>query len=282
MILIADSGATKTDWIILSDNEQDNIKTQGINPFHQTKEQIRLIITNELTARLGRHSVEDIDEIYFYGAGCLPGPSTIIEDILQDTFAYASVNIHTDLTGAARALCQNKPGIACIIGTGSNSCQYDGKEITSNIPPLGFILGDEGSGAYIGKRFVADCMKGLLPHYLKDGLLEDYHLTEKDILYKVYKEPQANRFLASMTHYIYKHKDEAEVKAFLKNCFKEFFRRNLAGYDKCLKVSFTGSVAWFFREEIKETAKEMGYATGSFAQSPINGLAEYHKNRTNH
>lgn len=276
MILIADSGATKTDWMLLSGNSRTIIQTGGINPFHQTKEEIESVVFKELMPKLEDTDTEKILHIFFYGAGCVPEPSTVVQDILQEAFLRAETEIYTDLMGAARALCKDQPGIACILGTGANSCEYNGKEITSNVSPLGYILGDEGSGAYIGKRFIGDCLKNQLPTHLKEGLLNEYGLTPKDILDKVYREPMANRFLASITPYIYKHKSEKETNAFLKDCFREFFNRNLNSYKKDLKVSFTGSIAWFFQEEIKETATESGYTTGIFIKSPINGLADFH------
>lgn len=279
MILIADSGATKTDWMILSGKSRTEIQTEGINPFHQTKDKIQSIICEKLVPELKNFDTDDIDSIFFYGAGCLPEQSTVIKDILNNTFVNANAEIHTDLTGAARALCKNSPGIACILGTGANSCEYDGKDIIKNVSPLGYILGDEGSGAYLGKRFIGDCMKNQLPSYLKDGMMTEFKLTVKDILDKVYREPQANRFLASVTPYIYRHKSDKEVKDFLKDCFGEFFNRNLRSYNKNLKVSFTGSVAWFFQDEIKETATGLGYSTGIFIKSPIYGLADYHQNK---
>lgn len=279
MILIADSGATKTDWMILSENSGIEIQTKGINPFHQTKDKIQSVICKELVPKLKNFDTNDIDSIFFYGAGCLPETSTAIKEILDNTFVNANSEIHTDLTGAARALCKNSPGIACILGTGANSCEYDGTNIINNVSPLGYILGDEGSGAYLGKRFIGDCLKNQLPSYLKEGMLKELNLNVKGILDKVYREPQANRFLASVTPYIYRHKSDKDVKEFLKDCFGDFFKRNLRSYNKNLKVSFTGSVAWFFQDEITETATGLGYSTGIFIKNPIYGLADYHKNQ---
>ena len=294
MILIADSGATKTDWMTMSGQDTKKIQTEGINPFHQTREKMEDTIVNGLVPQLegcckensGKENCsrsdfrkEDVEEIYFYGAGCLPEPSAPIREILEATFTNARVEIYTDLMGAARALCKDEAGIVCILGTGSNSCYYDGTQIVSNVSPLGYILGDEGSGAYLGKRFIGDCLKGQLPEHLKDGLLKEYSLTVADILNRVYRQPQANRFLASVTPYIYKHKAEPETRAFLKDCFREFFRRNLSAYDTSQKVSFTGSIAWYFREEIEEAAHEFGLITGTFLKEPIYGLQEYHSGK---
>lgn len=281
MILIADSGATKTDWMIVSENSNKLIGTEGINPFHQTEDYIRSIINSSLLSKMRRENIyiHNITEIHFYGAGCLPQPAMKIINILKEIFPEATVEAETDLTGAARALCGNKPGIACILGTGSNSCMYDGEKITANVSPLGYILGDEGSGAYLGKRFISDCLKDQLPEYLKAGLLEEYNLTAANILNKVYREPQANRFLASVTPYIYKVKKDTNVKTFLSKCFTDFFRRNIMGYDTTLEISFAGSVAWYFQEEIKETAISLGLKTGRFMKEPIWGLKDFHNNQ---
>ena len=276
MILIADSGATKTDWLISDANKSEILKTEGINPFHQDENYIRKIIETDLLPQIEK---ENISEIYFYGAGCLPEPAEKIINILQDFFTGTKVHAYTDLMGAARALCGKKPGIACILGTGSNSCMYDGKEITRNVSPLGYILGDEGSGAYLGKKFIADCLKGQLPENIKNDFLSNCGLTVEDILRKVYREPQANRFLASLTPYIYNIKHEAQVKNFLCQCFTDFFERNVMKYDTSLEISFTGSVSWYFQDEIKETAKRLNLKTGKFIKEPIWGLKEFHNNQ---
>ena len=265
MILIADSGATKTDWLIEDMNLSTIVKTEGINPFHQNEDYIRETINNSLLPQLETISEKScVTEIYFYGAGCLPQPAEKIINILQAFFTEAKIHAYTDLLGAARALCGRNPGIACILGTGSNSCMYDGEKIVDNVSPLGYILGDEGSGAYLGKRFIGDCMKGQLPASIKEDFLDNSNLTIKDILEKVYRQPQANRFLASITPYIYKVKEEASVKTFLHECFTDFFKRNIMGYDTTLEISFTGSVAWYFQEEIKEAAEQLNLKTGKF------------------
>lgn len=282
MILIADSGATKTDWLISDANKSEILKTEGINPFHQDEKYIRKIIETDLLPQIqndGNIKKGNISDIYFYGAGCLPEPAEKIINILQDFFNGTKVHAYTDLMGAARALCGKKPGIACILGTGSNSCMYDGKEITKNVSPLGYILGDEGSGAYLGKKFIADCLKGQLPENIKNDFLINCGLTAEDILRKVYREPQTNRFLASLTPYIYNIRHEALVKNFLHECFADFFERNVMKYDTSLEISFTGSVSWYFQEEIKETAKRLNLKTGKFIKEPIWGLKEFHNNQ---
>ena len=275
MIIIADSGATKTDWLVNTNQTTDIITTAGINPFHQSDSIIEQIIMSELIPKLA-DSVQTCTHLFFYGAGCLPTHTQGIVKILSSTFPNSDIQINTDLLGATRALCGHEPGIACILGTGANSCLYDGKQIQKNISPLGYILGDEGSGAYLGKRFVSDCFKEQLPSFLRDGLLEEFQLTYTDIINKVYKEPQANRFLASLTPYIYRQKEVPEVHAFLLDCFETFFRRNVLPYHAAYSVSFTGSISWYFKEEVTEAASNLGLRTGIFLKNPIEGMAAYH------
>ena len=277
MILISDSGATKTDWLLINNGITELIKTEGLNPFHQTEPYIHKIIENSLMPQLKNYKYnEDIDGVFFYGAGCISEFSMKIKNILEEYFPKAKITAESDLMGAARALCGNNSGIACILGTGSNSCMYDGEKIICNISPLGYILGDEGSGAYLGKRFIADCLKRQLPEYIKEGLMEEYNLTTEDILNRVYRQPQANRFLASITPYIYKAKKDPHVKTFLNDCFAEFFKRNIMEYDTTLDISFAGSIAWYFQEDIKETAISLGLKTGIFIKEPIWGLKNFH------
>lgn len=275
MILIADSGSTKTDWCYGSGTDDCKlIQTEGINPVHQPEETIRTIIEKGLIPQLpasGRCTA-----IHFYGAGCIPTHTDGIRHILEENFPFADVSVESDLLGAARALCKNRKGIACILGTGSNSCLYDGKKITHNISPLGYILGDEGSGAYLGKRFIGDCLKGQLPEVLKQGLLENLKMTPTDIIDRVYRQPQANRFLAGITPYIYSHKEMEPVHRFLTDCFKEFFKRNVLLYPEILPVSFAGSVAWIFKDEIMEAAHAYNLPMGLFIKKPIDELTRYH------
>ena len=167
MLLLADSGATKTDWYI-GNNPTDGLQfqTEGINPFHQSPSIICTILEKQLLPHLPV-SPASCHRIFFYGAGCTPAKSLEVARMLQIFFTNAQISVESDLLGAARSACKDHPGIACILGTGSNSCLYDGRQIVRNIPPLGYILGDEGSGAYLGKRFIGDCLKGQLPEKLR-------------------------------------------------------------------------------------------------------------------
>lgn len=276
MILIADSGATKTDWCIGKNSiDAQIVQTQGINPFHQSKEHISLVLEKELTPQL--ESLETIAQIHFYGAGCTPEKAIIVKEALQVFFPYADIHIYSDLLGAARALCCKEQGIACILGTGSNSCEYDGEQIISNVSPLGYILGDEGSGAVLGKRLVGDCLKKQLPEMICTSFLEYVGISSAEIIDKVYRQPQANRFLASLTPFLSVHREKPEIHALLLSCFTDFFMRNVMQYNySSCKVHFTGSIAWHFQEEVKEAAQILNLQTGRFVKNPIHGLMNYH------
>ncbi len=284
MILIADSGATKTDWWIGCGAKDGRLlHTQGLNPFHLSHEQIYRVIADELMPQIEKEA-KAISHVYFYGAGCLPQKTEGISEALSHHLCNAEVSIGTDLLGAARALCGNDSGVACILGTGANSCLYDGSAMVANTPPLGYILGDEGSGAYLGKRFVGDCLKGLMPQELTQGLLDELHLTVAELLDRVYRQPQAARFLASVAPYIYKHKDHPQVKLLLEDCFTQFFVRNVLRYvghpslggGELPPVSFVGSVAWHFQGEIKAAAQRLNLHIGRFLKGPIYKLVEFY------
>lgn len=276
MKLIADSGATKTDWCIgKSPTDCRIIQTQGINPFHQSEEHIRMVLSEELLPQLKKE--ESITHIHFYGAGCTPEKSVILKGILRTIFPEADISVKSDLLGAARSLCGKEKGIACILGTGSNSCEYDGEKIVSNVSPLGYILGDEGSGAVLGKRLVGDCLKRQLPEAICQAFLKETRLSPAEIIDKVYRQPQANRFLASLTPFLSTHRETPEIHALLLSCFTDFFRRNVMQYEYQRKeVHFTGSIAWFFKEEVTEAAHALNIRTGKFIKSPIQGLIIYH------
>lgn len=274
MILIADSGSTKTDWCM---GDGPIIHTSGINPFHQSLEQIHRILCDELRPQLPTNVT--FSAIYFYGAGCIPEKSPILQNALQNLFPEACIEVQSDLLGAARALCGKYSGIACILGTGSNSCFYDGKQIVSNVSPLGYILGDEGSGAVLGKRLVGDCLKKQLPPDICEAFLQTFGLTPSDIIERVYRQPQANRFLASLTPFLSAHREKPGIHQLLVSCFEDFFLRNIMQYPYQNKpVHFVGSIAWYFQEELKEVARRLGIQTGKIIQSPIEELRNYHRN----
>ena len=285
MYLIADSGSTKTDWCLCDGSAiLSNIQTQGINPYHQTEEAIEEVLRDELLPQL--KSQEPIAHssqlnIIYYGSGCANETAcNRIKKALQKVLKTESVTIHSDLLGAARALCGHEEGIACVLGTGSNSCLYNGKDIIANTPPLGYILGDEGSSAVLGRRLVGDCLKNQLPEAIRDEFLAEYKLTQEVILEKVYRQPLANRFLASLTPFLSKHREVPEIHKLLVESFVDFFVRNVKQYRRpWLRIHFVGSIANAFSSELKEAAESLGMELGTIQQSPMEGLIKYHTDK---
>lgn len=277
MILIADCGSTKTDWVLLDNGAVvARVKTQGLNPTQQNTEDIFGILSNELNKDI----IEALPEaIHFYGAGCAyESANRRMYDALTMIFDTKNIYINSDLLAAARALCGHEEGIACILGTGSNSCLFDGKNIVSNTPPLGFILGDEGSGAHLGRQLVSDCLKKQLPQELCSKFLEQYKLDLATILESVYHAPMPNRFLAGFTPFLADNRKKAEIHNLLIHCFTEFFKRNIMTYrHSWLPIHIVGGIGITFSEEIKETAESLGLSIGKIVASPMNGLIEYHK-----
>lgn len=276
MILIADSGSTKTDWcIVLNDTLIKRIETKGINPFFQSEEEIRQALTASLLPQLPEGT---FNSVHFYGAGCTLEKAPVLRRAIADSLpVVGNIKAHSDMLAAARGLCGHKAGIACILGTGSNSCFYDGKEIVSNISPLGFILGDEGSGAVLGKLLVGDVLKNQLPPAIKEAFLKEFDLTAPEIIDRVYRQPFPNRFLASLSPFIARHLDEPALRTLVFNSFIAFLRRNVMQYDyEHFTVHFIGSVAHCYKEILQEAAQETGVRIGKILQSPMEGLIEYH------
>lgn len=277
MILIADSGSTKTDWALQSADGFAQFHTQGINPFHQERTAIAGILSRELLPQL---DADAVSSVCFYGSGVRPELESVMTSLLQEAFPQAKqVSAHSDLLGAARALCGHNCGIASILGTGANSCLYDGKAIVQNTPALGYILGDEGSGGVLGKHFLHELYKGVLSKDIRSEFEREYGLTMADVIQRVYREPMANRFLASLAPFIHRHLSDDAVKQIVINNFRDFFRYNIRPYGHPeMPVSFVGSIAWHFRAQLAEAAKLEGFAVGTILRSPIEGLIEYHQN----
>ena len=276
MILIADSGSTKTDWAVVDNGRMVvAMSTQGINPFHQNSEIIGDVIEEELLPKMGNIEPEGI---FFYGSGCREDKVEMMCDILGRAFPQCGkIEAQGDLLAAARAVCGEHEGIACIMGTGANSCLYDGKWVVQNTPPLGYILGDEGSGAVLGKLFVNALFKGQLPSELKDEWLEETGLSLNIIINKVYREPLANRFLASTSRFIHQHLSVEPLERMVVYNFREHFRRNVNQYGrKDLTVGAIGSVAYYYREQLQKAATVEGYTLGKVMRSPMDGLVRYH------
>jgi N-acetylglucosamine kinase-like BadF-type ATPase len=276
MNLIADSGSTNTHWCLVQGGKVVNeIVTDGINPFYQTDMEIIALLDDQLIPKLGKI---DIDSIYFYGAGCsFPEKKILVSRALVRFFGNSMIEIQSDLLGAARSLFQHEKGIACILGTGSNSCYYNGKEIEQNVSPLGFILGDEGSGAVLGKLFIADCLKNQLPVELKEKFLTCYELTPEMLLENIYKKPFPNRFLAQFTPFLLENIEEPSIFNIVYESFDAFLVRNVMQYPlEDLLVGCVGSVAWYFRDTLEIVASERRIVISDIIQNPMNGLVKYH------
>ena len=279
MILIADCGSTKTDWALCdNDTVVTRIKTQGFNPTQQNAEEIFAALSTELEGQIDTDAPQ---AIYFYGAGCAyESAIKRMHTALSGIFATKEIYIYSDLLAAARALCGHDEGIACILGTGSNSCLFDGEKITDNTPSLGYILGDEGSGAHLGRQLVSDCLKKQLPASISEKFLKQYNLTVPSILERVYHEPLPNRFLASFAPFLHENRKNAEIHNLLVHCFTQFFQRNTMVYRRSwLPIHIIGSIGVSFAQEIKETAESLGLSIGNIVNSPMEGLIEYHKNQ---
>lgn len=297
MILIADSGSTKTDWTLLLSSSEENtnkviatFKTQGITPIHQTAADIRQILGQELMSQLSTFprahlvsmgvldtSLVQHASVCFYGSGCTPAHVPIMKQVLSEVLSPKDVEVHSDLMAAARALCGHDAGIACILGTGANSCLYDGEQIVQNTPALGYILGDEGSGSVLGRLFLNVIFKNPKMANLRDKFLEETKQTQADIIKKVYNEPMANRYLASTSTFIIEHLDNPTLRQLVIDNFRQFFRSNIDPYNrKDLPVHFVGSMAFHYRSQLEEAAKLEGYTIGQTLQSPMEGLIKYH------
>lgn len=279
MILIADSGSTKTDWCLIDGNGNRNIyQTPGINPYHMNSAEIKEVLDKELQPFIFPDSIK---EIYFYGSGCsTERKCQTIENVLHDFFPHATIDVYHDMLGAARALCGHEAGIACILGTGSNSCSFDGNEITENVVSLGYLFGDEGSGAHMGKKLIIDYFQGEMPSEIVDSFNKAFNPCVESILDAVYNQPKPSRFLASFSPFILAHSSHPYIKKLVISCFDEFFRKNVCKYNNChsVKVNFVGSVAFFFREILLESAKNAGITTDKIYRSAIEGLIDYHCN----
>ena len=281
MILIADCGSTKIDWCLLNNNTvEKQVFTLGVNAVMLTEEEMRQRFAEQLMPELSDYAAS-IDAVYFYGAGCLAAEVCgNVARAIRANIPAPVIEVYTDLLAAARALCGHKPGIACIMGTGSNSCLYDGSSIVANVSPLGFILGDEGSGAVLGRLFLGDVLKKQLPAEVCARFLDEYNLDLLGIIKRVYKEPQPNRFLASVTPFISKNIAVPEIHELVLNSFRAFFRRNVKQYEayRQLEVNFIGSIAYYFRDVLAEAAETEGCRIGNIVKSPMEGLIKFHAN----
>jgi N-acetylglucosamine kinase-like BadF-type ATPase len=277
-ILIADSGSTKTDWVLLDNNNIIiQFQTVGFNPYFQSSEEISNEIKKTLIPVL-QNQLSTIKHIYFYGAGCSTTDKIqVVKQGLYFAFGNIYSEVNHDLLAAARALCGREKGIACILGTGSNSCLYDGKSVVENIPSVGYFFGDHGSGATIGKTFIQNYFDGKLPVHLANAFEKaGYH--REAILENVYKKPMPSKYLAGIMKFLSDYNNDSFVKSMIKDCFLDFFDAQVSKYTdaKNLPVNSVGSVGFFYKDLLTEAAQEKGFAIGNVIRSPIDGLIKYH------
>ena len=275
--LIADSGATKAEWCLLNNGKKKILFTQGISPYFLNTDQIAELLSKELVPQIKNVIVE---HIFYYGTGCSNIENArSIKKALERVFTKAQADVNTDLMGAARAVCGHEKGIACILGTGSNSCYYNGKNIVKNSPGIGYVLGDEASGAYLGKK--------VLQHYLYNTFDEDlrarfdakYVTNASEILDNVYKKPLPNRYLASFTLFLVENRGHYMIENIIEDGLNDFFFQHLCKYNEVWKypVSFVGSVAFGFKDVIQQLCSSYEFELGTVMKNPMEGLIKFHK-----
>ena len=279
MILIADGGSTKVDWCLIDKNGLvKQIFTKGANPFFRTTEDIAQELSEDLFPLINQHP---IDAVYFFGAGCaFPEKNEIVELALRKHLPNAKISVNSDLLGAAIGLCGNQSGIACIIGTGSNSCYFDGTSVQDNVSPLGYVLGDEGSGAVLGRLFIGNCLKNQFSKGVKERFFDFVGQSQAEIMENIYRKPLANKYLASVSPFIKQNLSDPAIYQLVYNAFSDFFKKNVMQYDYLNHiVSITGSIAYHYQDIIKEVAKDLNLKIGIVNQSPMNGLIEFYKQK---
>lgn len=285
MILIADSGSTKVHWCLMAANGHTaEFITDGINPLFQTSDAMRNSICNQLLPQMASMLwAGTVSHVFFYGAGCTPEKSPFVEKAIEGVFKKAKVFVASDMLGATRGLLGHEKGVACILGTGSNSCLYDGEQIIKNVPSLGFILGDEGSAATLGKRLVSDLLKNQLGDDLKERFLSQYAINQADVIEHVYRQPFPNRWLANLARFCAENIDDPRIHDLVYDHFAQFVKRNISQYytteeqKQSMPVGFVGSIAFYYRPVLEQVMSDYGFRVGQILQDPIPGLVEYHR-----
>ena len=274
MMLIADSGSTKTNWCLV-DNTTTSFHTEGYNPYFVSSAYISNSLQTNLPSSVQREAVTDI---HFYGAGCASGKDEIIHDALQAVFPHAQIHIAMDLLAAARALLGTQPGFAAILGTGANTCLYDGHHITKNIDSLGFVMGDEGSGAAIGKQLLSDYMRGYMPETISQLFWDTFQLDATQLMHNIYALPLANRYCAGFCRFISDHLESEYLHRLVKNCFNDFFKNLVTRYPGYRENTFNsvGSIAFHFQHILAAVSSEYDMRMGKIILSPMHDLVEYH------
>jgi N-acetylglucosamine kinase-like BadF-type ATPase len=274
--LICDSGSTKAEWCLLNGKSKKIVTTQGLSPYFLTTQQIQQIIAKELMPKI-KNII--IDEVFFYGTGC-SNPENVksVKKAISLVFSKAKVTVDHDLMGAAKALCGSNKGIACILGTGSNSCFYNGKKIVKNSPGLGYVLGDEGSGAYLGKKVIQYFLYKTFDEDLMDRFNAKYATNSVDILNHVYKQPLPNRYLASFVPFLIENRGHYMIENIIEDAFNDFFFNHIYKYRESwqMPINFVGSVAFGFKDVLKEMCNAYELQLGIVIKKPMDGLIKYH------
>lgn len=273
--LIADSGATKTEWCLINGNKKTIFITQGMSPYFISAEQMQNILTEEVKPQIKKK----IDKIYYYGTGCSnPDNIKMVLQVFKKVFADTAIEVNHDLMAAARALCRNEKGIACILGSGSNSCYYNGKKIVKNSPGLGYILGDEGSGAYLGKKVIQYYLYNTFDEDLRARFDAKFVTTGTEILNAVYKKPLPNRYMASFAIFLAENRGHYMIENIIEDGLNDFFFQHIYKYKESwtLPVHFTGSIAYGFKDVLIEMCKLYQLQLGRVLKNPMQGLIEYH------
>ena len=283
MILIADGGSTKADWIALDNdkNEVFRVRTLGLNPAVVNQNELRNRIVNMFQLM---DVNEEVTEIHFYGAGCgTPKPSAILKSVLETVFIHAKVNIEEDMLAAVYAASGNKPAIVCILGTGSNSCYFDGTSVHMKTVSLGYSVMDEASGNYFGKLLLREYFYGKMPKRIANKFEEEYNLDADVIKYHLYKQPNPNRYLASFAKFMFEFKEDKYIKKIIKRGFNEFFKYRILPFGKTTDtpIYFIGSIAFYFSEILEKVAKKNHLSIAGILQRPIDNLLDFHKNNPN-
>lgn len=276
MILIADSGATKTHWTLISDQAKQSIHTQGISPFYQDEEQITTILNKELKPEL---DPKNIHNIYFYGTGISQEDKrAIVANSLATVFPDAECEVEHDLLAAARAACGHEAGITCILGTGSNSCLFDGEQIVDNVPSLGFILGDEGSGASLGRNLLKAYYYRELPEELREELERWRNMSKATVLTSIYDADKPSKETAEYARFVIEQQEHPFIKELCRQEFMAFFKATVLKYEHCkeLPINFVGSIAYLSQHLINELLQQLALKPGRYLQEPMDELIVYH------
>ncbi|WP_143960844.1 N-acetylglucosamine kinase [Litoribacter populi] len=276
MLLIADSGSSKTNWKYINGNGEvlESIKTIGLNPYFLSEDKITELIHEQIAPK-----IDSIRSVHFYGAGCgTPQKQEVVKQAIKNGLSVYDVKVNGDILGAARALFHDSAGIACVIGTGTNSCLYNGEEITQTVPSLGYMLGDFGSGAVMGKEFLALLFQKRLPKMVENSFHEDFTLSTSQILDKVYNKPLANRYLASFVPFLRKHAETPELRKMIKLGFSQFMDYYIRPYrsNSEITIGVVGSVGFYFQEFLLEVAADKGIKIRTIMADPMDGLIQYH------